>query len=126
MLIHKPHISTGGGHVTSPLATASTTMSGSQPLVPVPHATRDRFVSVIEGTKDLSISEEKHRSPKHCSPAAPAAGGMGVGGPLGGPTPAEILNRRRQSASSANLEHSQSGNLPHGLRYGQQCYFYAK
>ena len=24
-----------------------------------------RFVSVIEGTKDLSISEEKHRSPKH-------------------------------------------------------------
>ena len=123
-------MSTGGGHVTSPLATASTTMSGSQPLVPVPHATRDRFVSVIEGTKDLSISEEKHRSPKHCSPASPAAGGMGVGGPLVGPlvgpTPAEILNRRRQSASSANLEHSQSGNLPHGLRYGQQCYFYAK
>ena len=41
---------------------------------------RSRFVSVIEGTKDLSISEEKHRSPKHNNNQKPASSSSGVNG----------------------------------------------
>ena len=57
-----PIVATG----TAIVATATTTSSSN-----VIHQTNNKnimlssFVSVIEGTKDLSISDEKQRSPKH-------------------------------------------------------------